>query len=385
MGVSLRPIAETTRHYVFQIENDMKMPAVVERRFEDFLRAKVEEANSFKYVPTKFLGMLSSSGAYATTTQLLSSKELTSGYQRLWENGRLDLSVEALVLEHEWREYFDPMLLQRAEARLREFNYIPKTPTRRSDLLVSIEWPDTVEHIPLNLAKLKSGEQIQTVERSKSDLWCANYDVNCADVQRTANGWVVVLAYEPKFGGNAALARRYPQLEWGRTVLEIDADLEKGSAEFSNNAGQLHREGLVTFLETSLYQTLTRAQVGVLLRPGQAAVRKKLLEEFGRCAISNESCAEVLEVAHIVEHSVGGAADVSNAILLRADIHNLFDSGLLSIDETGAIALNGVADASKYRAEIESGGWNRVLAPELLISIKRALKERASRSALPVA
>lgn len=367
------------------LENDMKMPAVVERRFEDFLRAKVEEANSFKYVPTKFLGMLSSSGAYATAAQLLSSKDLTSGYQRLWENKRLDLSVEALVLEHEWWEYFDPMLLQRAEARLREFNYIPKIPARRSDVLVSIEWPDTVEHVPLNLATLKPGERIQTVERSKSDSWRADYDVSCGQVQRTASGWVVELIYEANFGRNATLSKLYPQLEWGRTVLEIDADFSKGTAEFFGSELQVRRDGLVSFLETSLYQALTRAQVGVLLRPGQAAVRKQLLEEFGRCAVSNECCAEALEVAHIVEHSAGGTADMSNAILLRADIHNLFDSGLLSIDKNGAIYLTGVTEASKYRIEFESGSWNRALEPRVLGSVKRALKERASRLAMPVA
>lgn len=363
----------------------MKMPAVVERQFEDFLRAKVEEANSFKYVPTKFLGMLSSSGAYATATQLLSSKDLTSGYQRLWQNQRLDLSVEALVLEHEWWEYFDPMLLQRAEARLREFNYVPKIPGRRSDVLVSIEWPDTVEHIPLNVATLKPGEHISTVERSKSDFWCADYDVSCGEIQRTDSGWVLELIYEANFGRNATLAKQYPQLEWGRTVLEIDADFSKGTAEFSGSEPQVRRDGLVSFVETSLYQALTRSQVAVLLRPGQAAVRKRLLEEFGRCAVSNECCAEALEVAHIVEHSVGGTADVSNAILLRADIHNLFDSGLLSIDKNGAIDLIGVTEASKYRAELESRSWNRVLEPRLLNSVKRALKERASKLAMPMA
>jgi len=76
---------------------------------------------------------------------------------------------------------------------------------------------------------------------------------------------------------------------------------------------------------------------------------------------------------------------MGNAVLLRADVHSLFDSGLLSIDENGVIDIAGVAEGSKYHAEFKSGNWNRMLEPRVLNSIKRALKARASRLTSPVA
>jgi predicted restriction endonuclease len=40
----------------------------------------------------------------------------------------------------------------------------------------------------------------------------------------------------------------------------------------------------------------------------------------------------VLEAAHIQAYSEAGTFDVSNGLLLRADVHTLFDLGVLTID-----------------------------------------------------
>lgn len=51
----------------------------------------------------------------------------------------------------------------------------------------------------------------------------------------------------------------------------------------------------------------------------------------GRCAVSGEGPPVVLEAAHIWEHATSGVNHSSNGLLLRADIHILFDEGLLRI------------------------------------------------------
>ena len=71
------------------------------------------------------------------------------------------------------------------------------------------------------------------------------------------------------------------------------------------------------------------------VRKGQSAFRKKLLQLYGgRCAISGWSPEAVLEAAHLRVHSVSGNNASKNGILLRSDLHGLFDDGLLRINPT---------------------------------------------------
>lgn len=69
------------------------------------------------------------------------------------------------------------------------------------------------------------------------------------------------------------------------------------------------------------------------IRRGQRNLRRNLLRQYdNKCAITGYAPTEVLEAAHIVNHSVDGINHSDNGILLRADIHSLFDSNLLNID-----------------------------------------------------
>lgn len=71
----------------------------------------------------------------------------------------------------------------------------------------------------------------------------------------------------------------------------------------------------------------------VRLRQGQPAFRRRLLAAYGRvCAITGSDVEEILEAAHITSHAKGGRMVTSNGILLRADLHTLFDLRLIAID-----------------------------------------------------
>lgn len=71
----------------------------------------------------------------------------------------------------------------------------------------------------------------------------------------------------------------------------------------------------------------------IVVRQGGAAFRKEALKRFGgRCAISDWDVVPVLEAAHIVPHLGVHTDTPDNALLLRADIHTLFDCDLLTID-----------------------------------------------------
>ncbi|WP_145883039.1 HNH endonuclease signature motif containing protein [Streptomyces sp. BK340] len=67
-------------------------------------------------------------------------------------------------------------------------------------------------------------------------------------------------------------------------------------------------------------------------RRGQDAFRKALVREYGMfCAVTGPTPAEALEAAHLRPFAVTEQHHVEEGLLLRADIHRLFDSGLLAI------------------------------------------------------
>jgi hypothetical protein len=81
-------------------------------------------------------------------------------------------------------------------------------------------------------------------------------------------------------------------------------------------------------------QEARQAIIGdIIHRRGQPALRQRLLEAYeGSCAITGFSAAEALEVALVVPWRGPSTHHPSNALLLRADIHTLFDLGRLAID-----------------------------------------------------
>lgn len=84
-------------------------------------------------------------------------------------------------------------------------------------------------------------------------------------------------------------------------------------------------------------------------RQGQPEFRAKLLEAYERrCAVTGTRLEPLLEAAHIVPHSTATDYRLSNGLLLRADIHNLYDLHHLSIDERGNIHLSRTAMQTEY-------------------------------------
>ncbi len=68
------------------------------------------------------------------------------------------------------------------------------------------------------------------------------------------------------------------------------------------------------------------------VRLRQGAFRVMLTDAYGRkCAISGEKALPVLEAAHIMPVSEGGQHRLDNGLLLRSDVHTLFDRGYITV------------------------------------------------------
>jgi len=78
----------------------------------------------------------------------------------------------------------------------------------------------------------------------------------------------------------------------------------------------------------------------VALRQGQGQFRAQLLEAYGsRCAITGCSAVEALEAAHIHPFRGLHTNRIDNGLLLRADVHSLFDQGLIWIGPARTIEV----------------------------------------------
>lgn len=104
------------------------MPSKLESEFDAammdiYLRAKSEA----KYTATIFHRMLDQKRGLATAKQLISDQNVSQGYTALWERGRLDLTVEATVVDNEkYHSLFSPDELEKASKRLKAYGYFNK-------------------------------------------------------------------------------------------------------------------------------------------------------------------------------------------------------------------------------------------------------------------
>lgn len=84
---------------------------------------------------------------------------------------------------------------------------------------------------------------------------------------------------------------------------------------------------------STLEDARRRIEAQIVARQGGKAFRNAALKRFnGQCAISGWSARQVLEAAHIVPYLGIHTNTADNALLLRADLHTLFDRDLLTID-----------------------------------------------------
>ena len=93
----------------------------LEREFHQEMLAVYKEAREEGYTASAFLNMVQAMGGLAAAKQLVMDTRPSEGFTRLWEMGRLDLSVEAHVLEPKYAELFTPQERLAAKKRLEEY------------------------------------------------------------------------------------------------------------------------------------------------------------------------------------------------------------------------------------------------------------------------
>jgi hypothetical protein len=144
--------------------------------------------------------------------------------------------------------------------------------------------------------------------------------------------------------------------------------------EFSTTAAALPAQA---FDPANKEDARQRVFAEIVRRQGQAAFRKKLVKVYdGACAISGCIVLWVLEAAHISPYRGPDTNKRDNGLLLRADIHTLFDLGLISVNpDTLAIRVAAQITEKEYRAF-----HGKALSIGTVAPSKAALQEHWARS-----
>jgi putative restriction endonuclease len=120
---------------------------------------------------------------------------------------------------------------------------------------------------------------------------------------------------------------------WSRNIVSFKTySTDDPDGEYLWNAIADHLSPSVPV--TGLSEIAARYGQPTLIQPrlGQGAFRVMVTDSYRRrCAITGERTLPALDAAHIRPYSSGGNHEASNGLLLRRDIHSLFDSGYVTV------------------------------------------------------
>jgi putative restriction endonuclease len=148
---------------------------------------------------------------------------------------------------------------------------------------------------------------------------------------------------------------------WGQSIVQgksystddmigrdVWKQVENNLLKYRVNILEEEAEGQLVLLDP-----LTRYGKPVLtkVRLGQGAFRVLVTDAYTRkCAISGERTLPVLEAAHIKPYAQSGPHSISNGLLLRSDIHKLFDNNYITITKDLKVEVS-----RKIKEEFENG------------------------------
>ena len=112
-------------------------------------------------------------------------------------------------------------------------------------------------------------------------------------------------------------------------------------------------------------------------RMGQGTFQAVVLDAYGRqCAITAERAVPALDAAHIRPFAQNPVHEIDNGLLLRSDVHRLFDAGYITVTPEYRV------EASQRMREDFNDGENYLRLHGSRVSVPQAEDQRPSREVL---
>ena len=231
------------------------------------------------------------------------------------------------------------------------------------------------EIIPLIHDKLPTtGLVIQDLENllTSSSNWHINsgtrkkFGEKGFDAFTTVSEMFVALKSETVSRGGGCIAKIISPEKISKKAVDLEKEVEEALGVFSKLqklcAPTQPDRGVVKIQQSILSQSHDEFDPENLIdgrlkkltmiaqRRGQSAFRNKLMEIYqGKCVISGCNVAQVLQAAHIMPYSGKETNKVDNGLLMRSDLHDLFDQFLITINPTDKkITVNSKLQNTEY-------------------------------------
>jgi putative restriction endonuclease len=143
-----------------------------------------------------------------------------------------------------------------------------------------------------------------------------------------------------------------PVQGWAPNIVQgkgFDTQEREGQSLWDAVTQRLHAEPLIHAAQPPA----GRYGAPALITPrlGQGAFRLTITDSYERrCAVSGEKTLPILDAAHIRAYEAGGEHTPSNGLLLRTDIHRLFDLGYVTVSPEGRFEVS-----RRLKADFDNG------------------------------
>lgn len=208
---------------------------------------------------------------------------------------------------------------------------------RPCTVIVRIPWEKgVVERVRLDLpALIKDPKKVLQTLEYRDDSGVVTYQP-CATYRKDSDAnHVIQLEYRKQ---------EHPHLEgcevyWGVATITVNKALTGAMANWKGEPAIKGMDGDEE-CKLSIEQPSKMRRAATRVREAQTAFKKELLKLGAECAITEERLRSLLDAAHIHAVEDGGSDVLDNGILLRADLHRLFDDGYFIIEPDGSLKLH---------------------------------------------
>lgn len=246
-------------------------------------------------------------------------------------------------------------------------------------------WGYAVRHGMWDLRKhrdIRAGDLIYFWQSGSKGGWVgrtiADEDAYLIDVETVEPGpwddWPGDPAYRSRFAMTVLDSTPAQKVSWGQVRQDLETNINPGwvypfssqqeevlASYFSSSVAEKVLEQLVqdtasptgdiARLDLHLLTDDQRELVKkfVAIREGQSAFRQALLCVYDGCAVTGTRLEAALDAAHISPYKGQQSNKVRNGLILRKDIHRLFDLDLLALEDDGTIRVAPEVSEPIYR------------------------------------
>jgi len=181
-----------------------------------------------------------------------------------------------------------------------------------------------------------------------------DYEIGCILLEQPAffeeSDWIDAPDWKAPIqsGRGYRLDEEPGQSLWGKVPLLLATQAAAGVTSVAEPSGPRYGPPVFTFP-----------------RLGQGSFQAAIIDAYARkCAITGERVLPVLEAAHIKDYAEGGEHRIDNGLLLRRDLHALFDRGYLTVSpDLEVVVSKRLRDQFHNGEEYLAMSGHKMLAP----------------------